>query len=173
MFTLVRRQGGSQGNVLSMSFFSPDSGSDVAPVGLDLFSLPPNQVAILKQYYEDVRPISQYHGLNPLSFEVNLQDVYTDLVKYKLLLKVCILKADGSRLVPGDHVTPANLMFHAMFSEIDIRMNGTLVHSSGNMYPYIAYVHSLLRKSKQTKKTKLTEQLFSHLCPYKIGCQLM
>ena len=144
-----------------MSVFSPDSGSDVAPVGLDLFSLPPNQVAILKQYYEDVRPISQYHGLNPLSFEVNLQgDVYTDLAKCKLFLKVRILKADGSRLVPGDQVTPVNLMFHAMFSEVDVRMNGTLVHSSGNMYPYIAYLHTLLRESQQAKKTKLTEQLF-------------
>ena len=56
-----------------MSAFSPDSGNDVAPVGLDVFSLPPNQVVILKQYYEDVRPVSQCHGLNPLSFEVNLQ----------------------------------------------------------------------------------------------------
>ncbi|MEW8544137.1 MAG: hypothetical protein AB2693_11440 [Candidatus Thiodiazotropha sp.] len=130
-------------------------------MGLDVFSLPPNQVAILKQYYEDVRPVSQYHGLNPLSFEVNLQgDVYTDLSKCKLYLKVRILNADGSRLTQGDTVTPINLMFHAMFSEIDVRMNGTLVHSSGNMYPYIAYIHTLLNANEQQKDTQLTEQLF-------------
>ena len=144
-----------------MSVFSPDSGSDVAPAGLDLFSLPPNQVAILKQYYEDVRPISQYHGLNPLAFEVNLQgDVYTDLSKCKLYLKVRILKANGSRLGPEDHVSPVNLMFHALFSEIDVRMNGNLVHSSGNMYPYTAYLHTLLHESESDKKSRLTEQLY-------------
>ena len=53
-----------------MSVFSPYSGSDVAPLGLDIFNIPANQVAILKQCYEDIRPISQYNGLNPLSFEV-------------------------------------------------------------------------------------------------------
>lgn len=144
-----------------MSVFSPDSGSDVAPAGLDIFTVPPNQVAILKQYYEDIRPVSQYHGLNPLAFEVNLQgDVYTDLSKCKLYLKVRILNADGSRLDQTDHVTPVNLMFHAMFSEIDVRMNGTLVHSSGNMYPYIAYFHTLLHESAQAKKSHLTEQLY-------------
>ena len=146
---------------ISMSVFSPDSGSDVAPPGLDLFSLPPNQVAILKQYYEDVRPISQYHGLNPLSFEVNLQgDVYTDLSKSKLYLKVRILNANGSRLGPDDQVTPVNLMFHALFSEIDVRMNGNLVHSSGNMYPYVAYLHTLMHESESAKKSRLTEQLY-------------
>lgn len=144
-----------------MSVFSPDSGSDVAPTGLDLFSLPPNQVAVLKQYYEDVRPISQYHGLNPLSFEVNLQgDVYTDLSKSKLYLKIRILNANGSRLGLDGHVTPVNLMFHALFSEIDVRMNGNLVHSSGNMYPYIAYLYTLLHESESAKKSKLTDQLF-------------
>ncbi|MEW8548261.1 MAG: hypothetical protein AB2693_32555 [Candidatus Thiodiazotropha sp.] len=143
-----------------MSVFSPDSGSDVAPPGLDLFSLPPNQVAILKQYYEDVRPVSQYHGLNPLSFEVNLQgDVYTDLSKCKLYLKVRILKPDGSRLDQDDHVSPVNLMFHALFSEIDVRMNGNLVHST-SMYPYIAYLHCLLYESDSAKKSSLTGQLY-------------
>ena len=81
-----------------MSVFSPDSGNDVAPLGLDLWSLPSNRVAILKQYYEDIRPVSQYNGLNPLSFEVNVQsDVYTDVSECKLYLKVRILKTDGSR----------------------------------------------------------------------------
>ncbi|MCG8112750.1 MAG: hypothetical protein N0E59_18490 [Candidatus Thiodiazotropha taylori] len=144
-----------------MSVFSPDSGSDVAPPGLDLFSLPPNQVAVLKRYFEDVRPISQYNGLNPLTFEMNLQgDVYTDLSKSKLFLKVRILRSDGSRLGPDDLVSPVNLMFHAMFSEIDVRMNGSLVYSSGNFYPYVAYFHNLLRESEHAKKTKLTEQLY-------------
>ena len=143
-----------------MSVFSPDSGSDVAPPGLDLFSLPPNQVAILKQYYEDVRPISQYHGLNPLSFELNLQgDVYTDLSRCKLYLKVRVLKPDGSKLGSDDPVSPVNLLFHALFSEIDVRMNGSLVHSAG-MYPYIAYFHCLLYEKESGRKSSLTEQLY-------------
>ncbi|MCG8032139.1 MAG: hypothetical protein JAZ03_08180 [Candidatus Thiodiazotropha taylori] len=132
----------------------------MAPPGLDIFSLPPNQVAILKQYYEDVRPVSQYHGLNPLSFEVNLQgDVYTDMSKCKLYLKVRVLNPDGSRLNPDESVSPVNLLFHALFSEIDVRMNGSLVHSAG-MYPYLAYFRCLMYENEFTKKARLTEQLY-------------
>ena len=40
------------------------------------------------------------------------------------------------------------------------RMNGTLVHSSVNIYPYIAYLHTLLHESAEAKKSKLTEQLY-------------
>ena len=143
-----------------MSVFSPDSGNDVAPPGLDIFSLPLNQVALLRQHYEDVRPVSQYHGLNPLSFEVNLQgDVYTDLSKCKLFLKVRVLKPDGSRLGPNDQVSPVNLFFHALFSGIDVRMNGSLVDNTA-MYPYIAYFHTLLYENESAKKSSLTEQLY-------------
>ena len=94
--------------------------------------MPLNQEALLKQHYEDIRPVLQYHGLNPLSFEVNLKgDVYTDLWKCKLYLKVCILKPDGTRLGPDDQVFPVNLLFYAMFSGIDVRMNWSLVDYFG------------------------------------------
>ena len=119
-----------------MSIFTPDSTSDVAPIQLDIFSCPASQVAVLKDYYETVRPISQYHGLNPLQFQVTLQgDSYTDLSKSKLFLKCRLLKADGTRFANDDEIAPVNLMFQALWSEVDVKMNETLVHSSGNMYP--------------------------------------
>ena len=42
-----------------MSVLSSFSANDKAPDALDLFSVPPNQIAVQGQYYEDIRPVSQ------------------------------------------------------------------------------------------------------------------
>jgi hypothetical protein len=144
-----------------MSVFTPHSKSDVGPIQLDLFTCPPTQVACLKQYYEVIRPISQFQGYGPIQFQTSLQgDFYTDLSKSKLFLKCRLLKPDGSSFSNEDSVTPVNLFLHALFSEVDVRMNDTLVASSGNMYAYTSYFQTLLRSSAEEKKNVLTEQLY-------------
>ncbi len=143
-----------------MSVFPPDFGSDVAPPGLDIFSAPANQVAILRHYCEDVRPVSQFHGQLPLEFDTNLQgDVYIDLRKSKLFLKVRILKLDGNNLAESENVAPVNLLFHALFNQIDIYMNGAQVSTTGSLYPYTAFFHNMLNHGERDKRSFLTEQL--------------
>ncbi|XP_053392006.1 uncharacterized protein LOC128554719 [Mercenaria mercenaria] len=52
-----------------------------------------------------------------------------------------------------------------MFSEVDVQMNKMLVAETGNMYPSIAYFHTLLRSSQEMKESTLTEQLYFADCP--------
>ena len=143
-----------------MSVLSSFSANDKAPAALDLFSVPANQVAVQGQYYEDIRPISQFQQ-TPLEFETNLQgDTYTDLSKSKLFLKVRILKADGSRLAETDKVSPVNLFFHALFKQVDVYFNRTLVSSSGDTYAFKAYLKTLFNSTADEKSTILQSQLF-------------
>lgn len=83
-----------------MSVLSSVSANDTAPAALDLFSVPANQVAVQRYFYEDIRPISQFTGVEtPLEFETNLQgDVYTDIANSKLFVKVRIFNANGKDL---------------------------------------------------------------------------
>lgn len=118
-----------------MSVLTPLSASDKAPDALDLFSVPANQVAVQGQFYEDIWPVSQFQQ-TPLEFDTNLQgDTYTDLSKSKLFLKVRILKSDGTSLTEENKVSPVNLFFHALFKQVDVYFNRTLVSSSGDLYP--------------------------------------
>ena len=143
-----------------MSVLSAFSANDKAPDALDLFSVPPNQIAVQGQYYEDIRPVSQFQQ-TPLEFDTNLQgDTYTDLSKSKLFLKVRILKADGSRLGEASKVSPVNLFLHALFKQVDVYFNRTLVSSSGDMYPIKAYLKTLFNTSSDEKSTVLQSQLY-------------
>lgn len=143
-----------------MSVLSSLSANDKAPEALNLFSVPPNQVAVQGHYYEDLRPVSQFQQ-TPLEFETNLQgDTYTDLSKSKLFLKVRILKADGSRLDETVKVSPVNLFFHALFKQVDVYLNRTLVSSSGDTYALKAYLKTLFNSTGDEKSTILQGQLF-------------
>src|SRR3989442_72411 len=43
-----------------------------------------------------------------------------------------VLKRDGTAIGNTTHVAPCNLFLHSLFSEIDVKLNGTLITSSNN-----------------------------------------
>ena len=143
-----------------MSVLSPLSANDKAPDTLNLFSVPENQISVSGHHYEDIRPVSQFQQ-TPLEFETQLQGgFYTSLSASKLFLKVRILKADGSRLKDTDNVAPVNLFFHALFKQVDVYFNRTLVSSSGDNYAIKSYIKTLFNTTNIEKSTSLQSQLF-------------
>lgn len=105
-----------------------------------------------------------------LEFETNLQgDTYTDLSRSKLFLKVRILKADGNRLDETVKVSPVNLFFHALFKQVDLYFNRTLVSSSGDTYALKAYLKTLFNSTADEKSTLLQGQLFFRDTPGFMG----
>ena len=59
-------------NHISMSVLTPLSANNKATEALDLFSIPNNQIGVNSQFYEDIRPVSQFQQ-PPLEFDTNLQ----------------------------------------------------------------------------------------------------
>ena len=55
-------------------------------------------------------------------------------------------------------MAPANNWLHSLFSQVDIYLNGTT--PSTNMYPYHAYIETLLSYGSEAKETQLTSQLW-------------
>lgn len=131
-----------------MSVLSPLSDNESAPDALDIFKLYPNQVAIQNFYLEDIRPVSQFSGIDaPLEFETSLQgDSYCELSSCRLFLRVRILNADGTRCEDDVKISPCDSFFHSMFKKVDLYMNRNLVSSSGDLYPYKSYFNKLFRR---------------------------
>jgi hypothetical protein len=77
-----------------------------------------------------------------------------------VLVKVKILRIDGADLAGGDTVGPVNNFLHSLFSQADVSLNGTLITSSTNTYPYRAYIENLLSYSQSAKSSQLTACLF-------------
>ena len=128
---------------------------------LDLFSVPPTQTSIESGTYVEYHPISSITGSSPLEFEVcSSGEDYLDLANSYLHVQVKLQRANGADLEDGDPVGPVNNFLHSMFSQVDIQLNGTLVSSSTNTYPYRAYIENLLSYGPAAKKSHLTAALF-------------
>ena len=135
---------------------------EAQPSGLALFSLPPTQTAIEKIYYQEVRPISQLSGNSPIEFVISGQNgmEYMDLKRSKMYVKVKITHASGQKLLNNEYVGPVNLLLQSMFSQVDVALQGKIVTSTTNHYPYKSMLETLLSYGSEAKSTQLTSQLY-------------
>ena len=71
------------------------------------------------------------------------RETITDFVNTKPYVKDKVTQANGHNLAAGADVGPVNLFLHSLFSQVDISLNGTLITSSTNTYPYRAMLETL------------------------------
>jgi hypothetical protein len=72
-----------------------------------------------------------------------------------LYVKMKVTKSDGTALTAGSSATPANLTLGALFSDITLCMNDTVVEGGHFLYPYKAIMSSLLPFDEGMKSTQL------------------
>jgi len=109
----------------------------------------------------EYNPVSAIaHGL-PIEFNVlgSGQD-YIDMNNTQLYVRAKIIRANGDAITNDDHVGPINLTLHSLFSEVDFKLNGTLISSTNNTYAYRAYIETLLSYSPDTKSSQLTASMY-------------
>ena len=104
---------------------------------LELFATPPYNVSMERGDYVIHKPLAQITHLTPLEFHVQASpDEYVDLGRMKLQLTLRIAKRSGGRLAQDAKVTTANLLLHTLFSRVDCKLNGMLVTTNVDTYPY-------------------------------------
>ncbi|XP_064635795.1 uncharacterized protein F54H12.2-like [Lineus longissimus] len=128
---------------------------------LELFSLPPTLTSIEKAQHVEYLPLGSLDDDTPIEFFIsNRGDEYIDLAKTYLYLEVKVTKSDGTNLDENEKVGPVNYFFHSLFSQIDLSLNGQLVTSSNNTYPYRAYIETLLSYGLEAKRSQLQSALW-------------
>jgi hypothetical protein len=85
---------------------------------------------------------------------------YLDLANTYLHVNVRVTKHDKSAIAATEKVAPINNFLHALFSQIDVYMNNTLVSSNDNLYPYRAYLETLLSYGDEAKDGPLAMSLW-------------
>lgn len=128
---------------------------------LDLFSVPATQTSIESGQVVEYHPISSISDGAPIEFDINSSgDDYIDFANSYLTVKLKVKKDNDGDLVAADTVGPVNNFLHSLFSQVDVSLNGTLITSSTNTYPYRAYIEDLLSYGPAAKKSQLTAALF-------------
>lgn len=143
-----------------MSFIHPQS-CECASSQLDLFAVPPTQTAIDSCSYADAHPVSSINDNTPIEFCVSGSGLeYLDVSSTLLYVKAKIVNADGTNLADDAQVGPINLLHHSLFSQVDVKLNESLISSTNNTYAYRSYIETLLSYGKGAKDSQLGSALY-------------
>ena len=145
-----------------MASYTPIDYEEAEADEFSIFERPRTFAAVEKLYYVNYRPTSQITtDSSPVEFNISGQGLdYLDLSRTKLHVKAKITMADGTSLKQSENVTPINLWLHSLWSQIDITLNGKLITSSSNLYPYKSMINVLLNETTSAKNSILQAQLY-------------
>ena len=123
---------------------------------LSLFDSPLTQVTMDRALWVDIYPVASLDGNGPIEFcFMGTQDEYLDLNDTMIYVKLKVTKKDGTALAATSVATPANLTLAALFSDITLSMNDTVIEGGNFLYPYKSIMSSLLQYDNGMKTTQL------------------
>ncbi|XP_041464631.1 uncharacterized protein F54H12.2-like [Lytechinus variegatus] len=85
---------------------------------------------------------------------------YIDLSQTMLHVLLKIVNPDNTALAEDAPVGPINLLLPSLFSQIDVKLNETLVSQPSNTNAYRAYLDVLTHYGHDSMTSQLTQQLF-------------
>jgi hypothetical protein len=114
------------------------------------------QVTMERAAWVDVHPVASLEGSGPVEFNiVGTQDEYLDLNDTALYVKVKVVKNDGTVMEATMKPYPTDLTLAALFSDVCLTLNDTVVEGGHYLYPYKAMMSCLLQFDGGMKKTQL------------------
>lgn len=133
---------------------------------LDLFSIPPTQVAIKRSFKEVVHPSNPITHDGPYEFRIPADANFLNLAKHNVYFQMRIVKADNTNLVdqgdaPDPLVAPINAIGKSFFKQVKVFINSKLIYDSSDKYHYKAYLETLLNYGSDAKNSHLGSCLFA------------
>lgn len=143
---------------------------------LDLFQVPPTQVAVQQSRWKEVHLQNPCTNEGPYTFHISPDPQMMHLAKNYLFMQFRIRRGDNTALVaPGvegvvpaniDSVGPINLLGKTFFRQIKLFLNGTEVFDSGTNYAYRSFLETELNYGTDAKASQLKAALYDKDKPY-------
>ncbi len=135
---------------------------------LELFSVPPTQVAIDNGYWLEAHLKNTLSNSGPFEFELTQDPFYLDLSHNYIYMQLKITKEDGSDVdaptveagVNKYPVAPINLIGKTFFKTVKLWLNNKLCYDSGDLYAYRSYLETMLNYGKEAKDSHLQAALY-------------
>lgn len=129
--------------------------SEAVTSDLDIFAPILQQTCVKNEYNREFNPLASIQPGAPIEFIVKGADLlYLDLNNTKLTVQAKITKENGQN-IDADTAGPVNLAFHSLFREVSVEMNGRPVSEPNQLYPYRAYIETVLNYCKEVQETRL------------------
>lgn len=132
---------------------------------LDLFSVPPTQVAIDNGEYCEIYPKNTVTNDGPYEFQITRDPLYLDLSRNYLHMVVKLTKGDGTDLdalpaAEGLNGVPINLFGKTFFKQVKVWLNNKLAYDSSDTYAYRTYLESELNYGIDAKNTHMQSAMY-------------
>ena len=133
---------------------------DVVQTSVSIFSPPPIDNSITKEYWVEYNPVAAISENGIIEFNIPGTSMdYINLAKSKLHVTYVITGPNGEKIndernlnghptANNDQVGPVNFTLHSIFQQIDLSLNQKIVSVDvGVNYPYKAMIDLLLQSS--------------------------
>lgn len=127
----------------------------------DFFTTPPIALSEEESYLMKIHPTSSTDNNAPLIYEFDVDDAhYADLSKcfhytrYRLLKDNAAIP-EANPVTDDEKVAPINYYGNTLFQNAELYLNGELVETSNNLYPYKSYMQTFLSYGIDTKGHQL------------------
>jgi hypothetical protein len=132
---------------------------------LDLFSVPPTQVAIESAEYCEIFPKNTVTNDGPYEFQITRDPLFLDLSKNYLHMVAKLTKGDGSDLdaLPveqGFNAVPINLFGKTFFKQVKVWLNNKLAYDSSDTYAYRAFLETELNYGTEAKSSHMQSAMY-------------
>ena len=94
---------------------------------------------------------------------------YLDISRSFIYVKGKIIDATGGDNAATVEIGPLNNPLHSIFSNVDIDLGGNLISDPNGLYPYRAYIETLLSYSKEAQESLLQTAIWSTDTPGKMA----
>lgn len=117
---------------------------------LDYFNKPPLNVTNQAYSLQVIDPASTPVQDGPITFNVTSDNAFLNFEESILRFKLRVVLPDGENLAQAmdNHVAFVPNIFHSIFTQIRVRVNGHRVSPSNDLYSYKAYIDELLDQTK-------------------------
>ena len=125
-----------------MAHFNEENKDISIPMELDFLDGTKNPVSIVRIYYTETRPLSNFTSpdVSTVEFFISGQGPeYMDLRRNRLYVRAQLLKGDETTFDDTDMSSIVNLPLQSMWSQMDVYMNNKLVSVHTSNYPWKRY----------------------------------
>lgn len=139
---------------------------------LELFEIPPTQTSIEESRFEYFYPLTSLDRSGPIEFKITASESeYIDTAETYIYFKTRILDENNQPLpektgeedatVPDKSVVyPISYFVASAFKQVEVHLNAQPIGSSDSLYPYRAYMETVLSYGTDVKKHQLSTGLF-------------
>lgn len=126
---------------------------------LCIFNSAMPQVVVENGAFETIFPTTTIHKKGECDVEFNIvgsNTEYLDLNDTLLFVEINVVDSKGNDLELNADVVPTNYLFHSLFKDAVLYLNGVKIEGGNTIYHHKSLLETIINYNNDTKKTSLT-----------------